>query len=111
MRVSVEGWRRNHGQIELFTGRLSAARVDREITAYSHDEIQIEARSPSDDSAPEMVTISKRITVRLTGDYLMKVKLSKTDVAFLAWVLFIKSPLNNLVRLFAHFEEIERETA
>jgi hypothetical protein len=92
--ISVNGWGRDHGTKEIIEGDLMTA----EVGASFPTEIGVQI-------APTNVVISKRASLRLNGDYVVRAELSQSEIARLFFLTHSNKELFDLVGIFAEFKQ------
>jgi|SRR5579862_989473 len=99
MRITVRGWGRDLGKTEI----MSAALVDAEEGPgpgehYDSSTAYLNVVYPEADSLTK-VHVSKKAELRLGGNYLLEIELSRTDIT----LLFFKTHSGAIVRMFRSF--------
>jgi hypothetical protein len=88
MRLSREGWHRNHGEFDLFKRPLKEATVESSDVAIGYDEMIIQPWDVAEGRPnAETVQIKFRVDTSnrpLNGEYLLRLTLSRKDIALLA---------------------------
>jgi hypothetical protein len=111
MRILVSGWSRNQGNKDIMDTSLEDVPVaDEKIDHYSWDQTYLQIREPIAPWYPSgpMVRVSVGTKLNLGGSYLLRVELSRKEIARL---FYLTHPgvreLDDILRLFAKFKDQE----
>ena len=105
MRITVRGWRRDQGETEIMSAPLGSAETPE--GSYSHGKLYKKVEYPENERLTK-VRISTSAEVRLGGNYLLHVELSRSEIA----ELFYDTHSGAMVRMVRSFiEDEERQEA
>jgi hypothetical protein len=104
MRITVRGWGRNEGKKEIMDTGLSDAETG-PVESYSRDKVYLAIENPENRSRTS-VRVSTHAELRLGGNYLLQVVLSRKEIA----QLFFATHSGAMTRMIQSFiQEEERE--
>ena len=96
MEVSLEGWRRNCGSLNISRAEVETLEFTEAPASYSGSKIYFFRRKNG-----EVVIRHRAPDLRLNGDYLASIKLTPEDIAAMARVAFKGRPFEEVVALLA----------
>ena len=100
MRISVRGWGRDQGEKEIMNSPLEDAEID-PSDRYTRGKTYLTIDYPK--SRRSTVRVSTSTELRLGGRYLLRVELSRKEIA----QLFYETHGGDIVRMFQSFIEDE----
>lgn len=104
MRITVRGWGRDEGEKEIMDAGLRDAETG-PVERYSRDKIYLKIQNPEKRSRTS-VRVSTHAELRLGGNYLLQVELSRKEIA----QLFFDTHSGAMVRMIRSFiQEEDRE--
>jgi hypothetical protein len=97
MRLSLYGWGRYVLNHDLINFDVSDLELSRDRT-YFGDQAYIERHDPESDGEPDgLELVAKASNVSLNGDFLVRVRLTKDEIANLARIAFRDDPFADVV--------------
>jgi hypothetical protein len=106
MRLSVRGWRRDHGEIEVATGDIVTACIGGFDGYYEKEKIYLAPSPVGNDHSNEDARINIKLNARITlnGEYQVGLDFSAQEVARLFFLLYSKSSIEDLFHFFRALE-------
>jgi hypothetical protein len=86
MRITAEGWNRNHGATEIFDADLQSINTSRTHKSFSWKRPLLSINLKPNTSEIKDVTIHFVASMRFGGDYGLKTSLSKEEIARLFYL-------------------------
>lgn len=112
MRVTVRGWARDHGRTVLFEGTLAELQVKKAVSVFPPDEITYQSiPSTFNPSRKVAMSISSKVQVNLSGNYLLEVRLTTSDILSLFWSVFGTRTFEHIFNAFRQFRQAQEESA
>ncbi len=99
MELVVSGWGRNHGPRTIVAGDVESATLRNKLR-HGHNwyEPTIEFFPPGGDSNPSIQFYTGAKLSKLNGDYLVELRLRKSEVARLFAICFQNDPLSTVIK-------------